>query len=160
MTCNPGDGESETGEPQRLAGKQTLYQMAKCFTKIYYKREEKGRESERKGEVGEREGRSELVISGLVKNCQLRHGGPSLLPPGFGDNEQTEKAPPPHFVLAPISQESAQSETNTTPWGIKTRGRNHLPFPGHLSRMRELNNFSTLLPSGYTMLHSFILSSN
>lgn len=50
-TRNPGDGEPETGGPQRLAGEQTLQQMAnKFFIQIYYKRrEEKGRESERKG---------------------------------------------------------------------------------------------------------------
>lgn len=35
--------------------------------------------SERKGRL-EKEGRRELVISGLVKNCQLRQRGPSLLP--------------------------------------------------------------------------------
>lgn len=50
-TRNPGDGEPETGGPQRLAGEQTLQQRAnKFFIQIYYKRrEEKGRESERKG---------------------------------------------------------------------------------------------------------------
>lgn len=49
-TYNPGDGEPETGGPQRLTGEQTLQQMAIFFIQIYYKRrEEKGRESERKG---------------------------------------------------------------------------------------------------------------
>lgn len=60
MHLYPSDGEPETGRPQRLAGEQTLHQMAKFFTKFIIKEGRKRGESEKGRFERGREGESWL----------------------------------------------------------------------------------------------------